>query len=823
MILTAPVTTDPQPSSPTLPSLQARWIRWFDDVTIDDIALVGGKNASLGEMYRALTPQGVRVPQGFAVTADAYRHFLSEAGLDSRIHGLLEGLRTHDIDDLRSRGGRIRQAILAANLPLDLAVEIRDAYARLSGAASRLIDVAVRSSATAEDLPDASFAGQQETYLNVQGDQALLDAVRRCFSSLFTDRAISYRVDKGFGHEKVALSVGVQRMVRADLAASGVLFTLDTETGFRDVVLINAAYGLGENVVQGTVNPDEYYVFKPTLRDGFRPILQKTAGSKEFKLIYDLGGGKMVKNVPVPETDRARFALSDDEILQLARWGCLIEDHYSRRRGEPTPMDIEWAKDGCSGELFILQARPETVQSRRDRCVIELYALQHKGRPLVTGRSVGEKIASGRVRVIPNVEFLDQFREGEVLVTDKTDPDWEPIMKRAAAIVTNRGGRTCHAAIVSRELGVPAIVGTNIGTERLHDGETVTVCCAEGETGVVYEGELPFERRRLDLRSLPRPRTQVMMNVGNPEEALALSFLPSSGVGLAREEFIITNSIQIHPLALLNYATLEDPAARQAIDRLTAGYEDKAQYFVDKLAHGVAMIAAAFYPRDVILRLSDFKTNEYANLIGGKAFEPAEENPMIGFRGASRYYHPRYQAGFALECRAVRKVREEMGLTNLKLMIPFCRTLDEARRVQAELARHGLVRGTRGLELYVMCEIPSNVILADAFADLFDGFSIGSNDLTQLVLGVDRDSAIVAPVFDERNPAVKQMISQVIATCRRRGRKIGICGQAPSDYPEFAQFLVEQGIDSISLSPDTVLKTTLAILETERALEAGPQ
>lgn len=779
---------------------------------------MGGKNASLGEMYRELAPQGVRIPNGFAITAEAYRHLLAKAGLESAIQNALAGLDTRDVEALRRRGSLIRELILGAKMPRDLEQEIAEAYDCLKGEQTNPVDVAVRSSATAEDLPDASFAGQQETYLNVQGRLELINACLRCFASLFTDRAISYRVDQGFDHFKVALSVGVQKMVRSDLAASGVMFTLDTETGFRDVVLINAAYGLGENVVQGSVNPDECYVFKPTLRTGSKPILQKIVGTKEFKLIYDIGGGKLVKNVPVPAGDRARFAISDEEILELARWACVIEDHYSAKRGQPTPMDIEWAKDGQTGELHIVQARPETVQSRKSLEFVETFRLQERGRVVVTGRSVGEKIAAGPVRVIKSAEFIGQFQPGEVLVTDKTDPDWEPIMKKAAAIVTNRGGRTCHAAIVSRELGVPAIVGTEQGTELLKDGQLVTVCCAEGDTGFVFDGRLRFEARRTDLQQLARPRTKVMMNVANPEEAFALSLIPNDGVGLAREEFIITNYIKAHPLALLDYERLTDAGVKAQIDALAAGYPDKARFFVDKLAQGVAMIAAAFYPKDVILRLSDFKTNEYANLIGGRAYEPAEENPMIGFRGASRYYHPRYQAGFALECRAVRKVREEMGLTNLKVMIPFCRTVEEGRRVQAEMEKHGLKRGVNGLELYVMCEIPSNVILAEAFADIFDGFSIGSNDLTQLILGVDRDSEIVAPIFDERNAAVKQMIAQVIAVCRAREKKIGICGQAPSDYPEFAQFLVEQGIDSISLNPDTVVRTTLAILEKERLL-----
>ena len=795
------------------------YIRRFSEIGIDDIPIVGGKNASLGELYRELAAEKILVPDGFAVTADAYRFFLHEAGLEKTIADVLGGIDTRDIEDLRRRGAEIRHAILAARLPDALVAEITRAYEELSGKPPHLTSVAVRSSATAEDLPDASFAGQQETYLNVQGIYPLLDACKRCFASLFKDRAISYRVDKNFDHFKVALSIGVQHMVRSDLASSGVIFTIDTETGFRDAVLINAAYGLGENVVQGTVNPDEFCVFKPTLKLGFKPILQKRLGTKETKLIFDLGGGKMVKNVPVPPGDRAKFTLSDDEILKLARWACRIEDHYSKRKGSPTPMDIEWAKDGITGELYIVQARPETVQSRKDVEVIETLTLRQRGPVLVTGRSIGEKIASGPVRVIKNAQYLGQFREGEILVTDKTDPDWEPIMKIASAIVTNRGGRTCHAAIVSRELGVPAIVGTEHGTEKLRDGQMVTISCAEGDTGFVYDGQLAFDVQRTNLASLGRPKTKIMMNVGNPEEAFSLSFIPNDGVGLAREEFIITTFIKVHPLALVDYATLADPKVKQQIDELTLGYTDKPQFFVDKLAQGAAMIAAAFYPKDVILRLSDFKTNEYANLIGGRAYEPTEENPMIGFRGASRYYHPRYRAGFALECQAVRKVREEMGLTNLKLMIPFCRTVDEGRKVEQEMARHGVVRGVNGLEIYMMCEIPSNVILADEFAEIFDGFSIGSNDLTQLILGVDRDSEIVAPIFDERNPAVKKMIAQVIAACRAHGRKIGICGQAPSDYPEFAEFLVEHGIDSISLNPDTVLKTTAAIVRKEQALQ----
>ncbi|HLG22564.1 MAG TPA: phosphoenolpyruvate synthase [Candidatus Manganitrophaceae bacterium] len=799
------------------------YIKWFEEIGMEDVPTVGGKNASLGEMVRELSAKGVKVPNGFAVTAQAYRHFLHEAKLDQRIEEILQDLNTGDIENLRRRGLQVRQAILSARLPADLEEAIAEAYDRLAeteGAqhAVSLPDVAVRSSATAEDLPDASFAGQQETYLNVQGRSALLENCKRCFASLFTDRAISYRVDKGFDHRKIALSIGVQRMVRSDLASSGVMFSIDTESGFRDAVLINASYGLGENIVQGSVNPDEYTVFKPTLRQGYRPIVQKILGDKEFKLVYDIGGGKMVKNIPVPSDDRARFALSDDEILDLARWACVIEDHYSGKAGRFSPMDIEWAKDGRTGALFILQARPETVQSRRERDVIEIYRLKRHGPVLVAGRSVGDKIAQGRVRVIKSAQYLHLFNDGEVLVTDKTDPDWEPIMKKAAAIITNRGGRTAHAAIVSRELGLPAVVGAERATEALRDGQEVTVSCAEGETGFVYEGRLPFEVERVPLKELGRPRTKVMMNVGNPQEAFGLSFIPNDGVGLAREEFIISSYINIHPMALIEYGRLDDPAVKREIDRLTAGYADKPQFFVDKLAQGVAMIGAAFYPKEVIVRLSDFKTNEYAGLIGGRKYEPAEENPMLGFRGASRYYHPRYRAGFALELRAMKKVRDEMGLKNIKLMVPFCRTVEEGRRVLSEMEKEGLRRGEDGLEVYVMCEIPSNVILAEAFAEVFDGFSIGSNDLTQLVLGVDRDSEIVAPIFDERNPAVKHLIAEVIRAAKAKGKKIGICGQAPSDYPDFARFLVEQGIDSISLNPDAVMKTTVAILEMEKAL-----
>jgi pyruvate,water dikinase len=791
------------------------YVRWFSKISLADLAEVGGKNASLGELTRALVPRGVRVPDGFALTAQAYRDFISAAGLEKKIGQHLAGLDRHDVDDLRRRGLEIRQWILAAALPPPIEAAILASYRRLSNHEAG-VDVAVRSSATAEDLPDASFAGQQETYLNVRGSAALLEACRRCFASLFTDRAIAYRHDHGFASESLALSVGIQRMVRSDLAGSGVLFSIDTETGFRDVVLISAAWGLGESVVQGTVNPDEYLVFKPTLARGFRPILRRRLGSKELKLVYESGGSKRTKSVPVPQAERESFVLSDDEILTLARWACAIEEHYSAVRGIATPMDVEWAKDGITGELFVVQARPETVESRREAQVLEIHHLRETGPVLARGRAVGAKIGAGRVRRISSAAEMADFQQGEVLVADATDPDWEPVLKKAAAIVTNRGGRTCHAAIVARELGVPAVVGAVGATEILTTGQEVTVSCAEGEEGRVYPGRLAFEVERIDLAGMLRPRTRILMNVGNPDEAFRLSLLPSDGVGLARLEFIILNAIPIHPMALVDYPQLEDRALRAEIDRVARGYLDKEQFFVDRLAEGVAQIAAAFYPREVIVRLSDFKSNEYAHLLGGTRYEPAEENPMLGLRGASRYLHPRYRAGFALECRALRKVREAMGLTNVKLMVPFCRTAQEGRRVAEELARHGLVRGENGLELYVMCEIPSNVIRAADFAQVFDGFSIGSNDLTQLTLGVDRDSEELAALFDERDPAVLDLIAMAIERAHAAGRKIGICGQAPSDHPEIAALLVKLGIDSLSLNPDSVLTTTLRVLEQEK-------
>ncbi|MFH0804968.1 MAG: phosphoenolpyruvate synthase [Patescibacteria group bacterium] len=798
-------------------SRRSRNIFWFNELTIKDVPLVGGKTASLGEMYRELSRTGVLVPDGFAITAHAYQYLLEKAGIKQEIRNILKGLNVNDLKNLYDRGRRVRETIMEAEFPADLIVEIGQAYRTLSREFRvKNVDVAVRSSATAEDLPDASFAGQQETFLNITGEHALIHACKACFASLFTNRAISYREAKNFDHFSISLSIAVQKMVRSDLAASGVMFSIDTESGYRDAVMINASYGLGENVVQGAVTPDEYYVHKPTLKQGFRPIIGKEVGSKEIKMVYAVGGARPVKNIPVPQPDRKRFALNDNEILKLARWAAIIEDHYSKKIGHFKPMDMEWAKDGQTGRLYIVQARPETVTSQRDPNILETYVLHKRGRELAVGGAIGAKISSGTVNVIKDVKDISKFKQGEVLVTEMTDPDWEPIMKKAAAIVTNSGGRTCHAAIISRELGVPCVVGTSNGTEKLKRGRMVTISCAEGERGYVYDGKLPFTIKRTNLKSLRRPRTKIMMNVGNPETAFADSFIPNDGVGLAREEFIITSYIKVHPMALLQFGKVKDPATRQVIEDLTFGYPSKKEFYIQKLAEGIARISAAFYPKDVIIRFSDFKTNEYANLIGGKYFEPVENNPMIGWRGASRYYDPKFEPAFALECEAVRRVREVMGLYNLKVMIPFCRTVAEGKQVLATMAKYGLKRGQKKLDVYVMCEIPSNVILADQFSDIFDGFSIGSNDLTQLALGVDRDSELVAHDYDERNAAVKLLVSQVIKVARRRKRKMGFCGQAPSDFPDFAQFLARERIDSISLNPDTVIKTTLAVLKAER-------
>ncbi len=713
-----------------------------------------------------------------------------------------------------ARGKKVRDVILKAQVPREIEKEIIKSYKKLSRESGEsYTDVAVRSSATAEDLPDASFAGQQETYLNVRGEKAILEACKKCFASLFTNRAISYREDKGFDHFNIALSIGIQKMVRSDISSSGVMFSIDTESGFEDAVFITGIYGLGENIVQGAVNPDEFYVHKPTLKKGYRSIISKKVGNKSIRMVYNPKGPEPVKNIKVPQKDRDQFCITDNEILKLAKWAVIIEEHYNK------PMDMEWAKDGRTGKLFIVQARPETIHSQKDVNKLEEFVLKEKGKVLVQGSSVGARIGSGPVRVIKNVSGIHSFKKGEVLVTEMTDPDWEPIMKIASAIVTEKGGRTCHAAIISRELGIPCIVGTNDATKRLKAGNKVTVSCAEGENGYVYEGILKYIIESHDLKSIPKTKTKIMMNIGNPESAFEQSFIPNQGVGLAREEFIINSHIKIHPKALIEFDKLKDKKVKKQIEELTVGYKDKKQFFIDKLAEGIGMLGAAFYPKDVIVRMSDFKSNEYRNLIGGKEYEPEEGNPMIGWRGASRYYKEEYRPAFELECEAIKKARNEFGLKNIKIMIPFCRTIEEGIKVQKIMKKKGLKRGRDGLEIYVMCEIPSNVILADEFSKIFDGFSIGSNDLTQLTLGLDRDSEIVSDVYDERNMAVKTLISTVIAKAKKNKKKIGICGQAPSDFPDFAQFLVRCGIDSISLNPDTVIKTTLKIAEQERKLK----
>jgi pyruvate,water dikinase len=796
-----------------------RYVRLFEEISADDVPLVGGKNASLGEMYRALRPKGIRVPNGFAVTADAYRYVLDRAGAWDTLRSALDGLDPSDVAALAARGQRAREIVYRAPLPPDLQAEILNASHRLRQEYGAQLTVAVRSSATAEDLPAASFAGQHETYLNVGGESAVLEACRRCFASLFTDRAIHYRIDQGFDHFKVALSIGVMKMVRSDLAASGVIFSLDTESGFRDVVLVTAAYGLGENVVQGTVDPDEFYVHKPTLRQGFRAVLRRLLGRKQLTMIYGADdAAAATQNVATPETRRARFCITDDEVLRLADYALLIEEHYGARVGHDMPMDTEWAKDGLDGRLYVVQARPETVVSQKEGQVLEDYALTGQGAIVVTGRSVGTKIAAGPARVIAGPADLEALGHGDVLVSDTTSPDWEPVMKKAAAIVTNRGGRTCHAAIVARELGLPAVVGAQGATDAIATGDPITVSCAEGDVGHVYRGTLPFEVHRLDLAELRRPHTKIMINLGNPALAFETSFIPNDGVGLARMEFIITEHIRAHPMALAHPERVTDAQERTAIEALTARYARPADFFVEKLSEGIATIAAAFYPKPVIVRLSDFKTNEYASLMGGRFFEPTEPNPMLGFRGASRYAHPAYAEGFALECAALRRVREDMGLTNVKVMVPFCRRVEEGERVLRAMGKHGLGRGAHGLEVYVMCEIPNNVIQIDAFARLFDGFSIGSNDLTQLTLGVDRDSEVVAFEFDERDPGVLEMLRLTVEGARRHGCHSGICGQAPSDYPEIAEYLVRLGIDSLSLNPDSVVRTTLRVLELEEKL-----
>jgi len=788
------------------------FVRRFEDLGSEDVPEVGGKNASLGEMIRNLREKGIHVPGGFATTAGAYRAFIEDNGLEDKIREHLNNLETGS-QPLEKTGRSIRRLFSRAQFSEDLERQIEKAYEDLCGRyGQKDMDVAVRSSATAEDLPNASFAGQQETFLNISGVEELLEACKKCYASLFTDRAISYRTEKGFDHLKVALSVGVQKMVRSDKAGSGVMFSIDTETGFPGVVVINAAWGLGENVVQGTVNPDEYRVFKPLLADdGFRPIIDKVLGEKEKKMIYSTGGAHTTKNINTPRDERKSLVLNDDEILTLAKWAAVIEDHYGR------PMDIEWAKDGETGELLVVQARPETVQSQKESGQLKAYTLKGKGKVLARGQSIGDAVAAGRVCKIKSAGEIDRFKDGCVLVTEMTDPDWVPIMKMAAAIVTDHGGRTCHAAIVSRELGIPAVVGTGNASDVLTEDQGVTVSCAEGETGFIYEGELEYDVEDVSLENIPETRTRIMMNIASPAAAFRWWRLPARGIGLARMEFIINNIIKIHPMALVRFDSLKDKEAKKKIRELTRGYEDKVEYFVDNLARGIAKIAASRYPEPVIVRMSDFKTNEYADLIGGKEFEPRESNPMLGFRGASRYYSEAYREGFALECRAVRRVREIMGLSNVVVMIPFCRTLEEADRVLKVLGENDLARGARGLQVYVMAEIPSNITLADKFSDRFDGFSIGSNDLTQLVLGVDRDSSELSEIFDERNEAVRIEIKRLIDAAYAKGRKVGICGQAPSDYPEFAQFLVKCGIDSISLNPDSVIsvKRLVAGVEAE--------
>ena len=796
-----------------------RYIRWFRDIKLSDIAQVGGKTASLGELYNELGGEGVRVPNGFALTADAYRAMLDADGLRERVGAILSGVTGLDVTAVAAAGAELRRLVATAPMPPGLEAGVIAAYRELGREYGSEPTVAVRSSATAEDLPQASFAGQHESYLGVRGEAALLTACRHCFASIFTDRAIVYRIQNGFDHLSVLLSVAVQKMVVSERASSGVMFTLDPDSGFRDVVLINGAFGLGEAVVQGQLDPDEFWIFKPTLRTGHQSLLKRKIARKAWKLVSGTGGPERAE---VPAELQLTASLSDEEALALGRLAVGIEEHYSHKAGRSVPMDIEWAKDADDGRLYILQARPETVHRAERRAVIEVFSLT-PGIPrerLATGAAIGQRIGVGPTRLLRDPHDLVAFQAGEVLVASMTDPDWEPIMKRAAAIVTDRGGRTCHAAIVSRELGVPCVVGTGNGTEALATGQIVTVSCAEGEAGSVYRGTLPFERKQVDLTTLPKTRTRVMLNVGNPGEAFRLAALPNDGVGLARIEFIIGSFVRIHPLALLHPERVGDTKVRAEIEALTQGYADRGEYFVDRLAEGVGIIAAAFYPKDVIVRLSDFKSNEYAGLLGGRDFEPVEGNPMLGFRGAFRYAHPRYRDAFALECRALRRVREQMGLTNVKLMVPFCRTPREGQSVLDLLAANGLKRGDNGLEVYVMAEIPANAILADAFAALFDGFSIGSNDLTQLVLGVDRDSELVAPEFDELNPAVLSAISSIIDGARRAGRKVGICGQAPSDYPEMVRFLVDKGITSISLNPDAVVRGREAVAAAEAHLRS---
>ena len=791
-------------------------VGWFRDIRLHDVAVVGGKNASLGELYSVLSAQGVRVPNGFALTAQSYRDALTQAGAWERLHQLLDAVDKTRMDVLARCAAEARAIVFDATGTDRLRQDIVEGYRQLESEYGANVAVAVRSSATAEDLPTASFAGQHESFLNVRGAGDVFEACRRCFASIFTDRAISYRIDNAFDHFKVALSVGIMKMVRADRASSGVIFTLDTESGFRDVVFITGVYGLGENIVQGTVDPDEFYVHKPTFRQGHRVVLNWSLGGKQMRMVYARGHGR-TKNVSVPRPAREQFCIDDAEVLKLADDAIRIEDHYSAHAGHPMPMDIEWAKDADDGQIYVIQARPETVASRKAPTAFESYSLKGSAPVLATGRAVGEKIAVGPVRVIADSRGLAAFQPGEVLVAELTSPDWEPVMKIAAAIVTERGGRTCHAAIVARELGVPAVVGATGAKDELRTGLVVTVSCAEGEVGRVYDGSIPFETIRLDTGELKRPRTAIMLNLGNPELAFRTAMLPNDGVGLARMEFIISEHIGIHPMALVSPEKVSSPRARKAVQRLVRNYPRPGDYFVEKLSEGVGTIAAAFYPKPVIVRLSDFKTNEYARLLGGEGFEPKEENPMLGFRGAARYAHPAYAAGFALECAALRRVRQDMGLTNLRIMVPFCRRVEEGRRVLDAMASHGLKRGENGLEIYVMCEIPNNVIQVDAFAELFDGFSIGSNDLTQLTLGVDRDSEIVAFDFDERDPGMLEMFKLAVLGTKRNGRHIGICGEAPANYPEIARYLAKLGIDSISVNPSSIFRTMQVVGDAEDA------
>ncbi len=794
----------------------SRTVLWFSELGIDDVPLVGGKNASLGEMYRELVPLGVLLPNGFATSAQSFRDALTNAGAWEKLHAALDGLDKTDIKALRKAGAACREAVYAAGLTDETVAEVAKAYAKLQEEYGEDMSVAVRSSATAEDLPNASFAGQHDTYLNVSGIAAVLDAVARCNASLFTDRAISYRLDQGFDHFQIGLSVCVMKMVRSDIASSGVMFTVDTESGHEDMAFITGAYGLGENVVQGAVDVDEFIVHKPTYRQGCRAVLRKVMGKKQIRMVYAEGHTREpVRNIPTAKEERERYCITDEQILQLADFAIKIEDHYSAHHGQKTPMDIEWCLDGIDGKLYIVQARPETVISQKSANILEEFNVTGTGDVLISGRSVGAKVAQGKVRVIRDADQLGDFKPGEVLVADTTTPDWEPVMKTAAALVTNRGGRTCHAAIVARELGIPAVVGASGATAILKDGTDVTISCAEGDVGRVYEGTVPFETIKTDLSNFKKPKTPIMVNLGNPDLAFKTSFLPVDGVGLARLEFIINEYIKAHPMALLYPQKVEKRKHREKIEKLISNYDSGGDFFIEKLSEGVGTIAAAFYPRPVIARLSDFKSNEYANMLGGAGFEPVEENPMIGFRGAARYTDPSFSEAFALECAAMVRVREEMGLTNLKLMVPFCRTLKEADKVLAFMAEHGLKSGENGLEIYVMCEIPNNVILIDEFAKRFDGFSIGSNDLTQLTLGVDRDSAMVAFDFDERDPGVLEMLRMAVEGCKRNGKHSGICGQAPSDYPEMAEYLVGLGIDSISLTPDSVMKTMQKLAEFE--------